>query len=139
MQEQLIEFKTAKLAKEKGFDWEVNHYYDTTNCNWHRVSKYENLTNKCWIQEPDGSNCKSRIGWISAPTQSHLQKWLRDVHKIYLQPILLSQLVPESGWGYELTWIDKKIKTVFNTDESEEYKTCEESLEVGLLEALKLI
>lgn len=127
MQEELISFETAKLAKEKGFDVPTWDYF-------------------C----PQGEHCNlSRNNWnslnepyhhTSRPTQSLLQKWLREVHNI-----IVETKVFDMGWLkkdkfaydyriYNKSYKDKDIYTSIN-----EYSTYEEALEKGLLEALKLI
>lgn len=108
MREQLITFETAKLAKEKGFN-EI-------------------------IFESDG-NCNI-TGVYKAPTQSLLQKWLRENPKLILWCIPI-------GTDYEdfVVW-DYKIRNHTNGREHTgklQLKTYEEALEKGLQEALKLI
>ena len=68
--DQLILFKTAELAKEKGFNWETQAVFTDFN-----KVPYSNP------QEETPYNWNSRAGY-SAPTQSLLQKWLRVIHKI---------------------------------------------------------
>lgn len=114
MKEQLIAFKTAKLAKEKGFVFS---------------------TNKIKI----GSNIYKKIN--ITPTQSLLQKWLREVHNIHIfidktrvggnyQFIIHEKL--KSNNVYEFSW---NVLKYSNSD----FNTYEEALEVGLQEALNLI
>jgi hypothetical protein len=68
MKEKLITFEIAKLAKEKGFNWPVNFYwYNNKPNDWHE-SDNDYLFNE--NEESDH---------ISRPTQSLLQKWLREV------------------------------------------------------------
>ena len=76
---------------------------------------------------------------VSAPTQSLLQRWLREEHNIHVIPMISSNVV---YYGYEIIkyssenengkHIDADFKQPFS-------KTYEEALEVGLQEALKLI
>lgn len=78
MEETLIDYETAKLAKEKGFDWNTDYYYNTDG-----ESRYASY------YDPTPNN-RGDMSWFSggntfccaAPTQSLLQKWLRDVHSI---------------------------------------------------------
>ena len=110
MIEQLVKFETAKLAKEKGFNWMVIGYnwYDYTG-----TSEY-------------GFECINH-NKISAPTQSLLQKWLREMYGIHIGVTYMSQTKTYScsltmrsmGWSG--------------------FKTFEEALEKVLQEALKLI
>ena len=113
MKEQLIEFNTAKLAQEKGFDVASYLKYDS--------DLIENSNFK-----PHGKS-----SWYLNITQSLLQKWLREVHNIHIwvNPIAVDD--------YKYTI----LSTVFLKFESEKfgYNTYELALETGLLEALKLI
>ena len=60
--EDYVSFETAKLLKEKGFDWECDtrEYYP------------QNPVDEC---DPNG---------VYAPTLQLVMKWLREVHKIFL-------------------------------------------------------
>ena len=115
MKEELILFETAKLAKEKGFDEEVTNYYHP---------RY-GLSDGC---EDSYNREEQAEGYYSAPTQSLLQRWLREVHRIYLY-ISLSG-TKEISWFWSIN--DKKYQDGSNNN-------YEEALEAGLLEALKLI
>ena len=62
MKEQFISYKTALLAQEKGFDIICGE-----------ESYFKNNASDGWDSER-----------IEKPTQSLLQKWLRDKHKIFI-------------------------------------------------------
>ena len=62
------------------------------------------------------------------PTQSLLQKWLRDEHDIIVE--VHSQYMPNSTYKYGV-----KVKHEFY----DSFDTYEEALEMGLKEGLKLI
>lgn len=63
-------YEVCKLAKEKGFNWICSHYYRTNNKDLFRVFPCE-----------DWSDIRERI---NAPTQSLLQRWLREEKGIYI-------------------------------------------------------
>lgn|SRR4030042_3419563 len=118
MEEQLVLFETAKLAKEKGF----NEYgllwldYDSTG-------KFINNTYM---------NGKSEC---ICCTQSLLQKWLREVHGLFV----LTLPDYKGLWGYSIMQKDH-YHTQGNRFELDEIVgTFEQALEEGLQEALKLI
>lgn len=119
MEEQLISFETAKLAKEKGFNEEC---YLT----------YGKILKEYCIFKSDYSETNSEVNkyTYSAPTQSLLQKWLREKHKIHIE------LQCDSNYYKYFILIYYKTNCVFNLDDSLIY---EEALEIGLQEALKLI
>ena len=127
MKEELITFETAKLANEKGFDWRVNALY--TN-EYSKNDEYELIT----------TLTVTKSNQIHAPTQSLLQRWLREVHSIHVNV--------DTGWAdggflYECTiWnraIEIQCKLSLNSILGTYELTYEEALEAGLLEALKLI
>lgn len=106
MEDQLISFETAKLAKEKGFNlW--------TSCKAHFP-----LYLKGEIEYRDFIR---NIGEPLAPTQSLLQRWLRE----------------EFDYHASVRRAGKDWKT--SIDEYTTFETYEEALERGLQELLKLI
>ena len=135
MKEQLITFDTAKLAKEKGFDIKVETFYmgDSEDNFLHNAGKKDNWNNhKCIFNESELS------GDYSAPTQSLLQKWLRDKHKISVAVFSFSQ----ESWTVKVN--TPSIFGVYFNVEQRHYRekgfcTYEEALEKGLKEALRLI
>lgn len=86
--EQFITLETARLAKQAGFDWEVNSY----------LSYYGNCPdNPHWavsVQQEykDWNNYKFKhiLEAYSAPTQSVLQRWLREAKGLYISMIYMS-------------------------------------------------
>jgi hypothetical protein len=129
MQEQLISFKTAKLAKEKGFD---------ENCA--EGFSFENCTKTGYFNVEGGLFCNSELAihQYTAPTQSLLQKWLRDIYNI--EVFVYRTMKTINGYRYGCVgerWLDEETtEYLFNVYANKEY---EDALEVGLYEALKLI
>lgn len=135
MEEQLISLKTAKLAKEIGFKQisekvyveTLEHTLDIGRGGEYTFSKISPRILK------RGKFDKWEIVHCDAPTQSLLQKWLREVHNIIVY------VTPFKDIGDDLNDpIRFKVFTTKTTN-SIEYKTYEEALEIGLQEALKLI
>ena len=126
MKDTLITFETAKLAKEKGFDWSVSWYAThKRKAPTNPDSFYPELsTFKNWNNNED-LNFYDRY---STPTQSLLQKWLREEHSLFISVTTYSIECNRVN-----LIIDNDIKY------ASEYKTYEEALEKGLKEALKLI
>src|SRR5688572_402312 len=88
MENKIISFETAVLAKEKGFLIFEDFWYDRfKNLSWVRHPGDEGLEDYI-VLEPnkwDLENLKSyQEGYYFAPTQSLLQKWLREVHDIHI-------------------------------------------------------
>ena len=125
MEEQLISFETAKLAKEKGFYQEPNRrkvpYYN------YKGEFNGDVTDwlRKYLREEDTSDVES----VSAPTQSLLAKWLREEHNIHL--IAYKNINID---GYDWCFITTDGITNINS-----YKTYEEAYEIGLYQALLLL
>jgi len=121
MTDQLISFETAKLAEEKGFTKDrFSHFPSfcyTINANGYK----EGILNHVSVGIP-------------APTQSLLQKWLREKYNIHI--IIEPEIDPIDDsvyyrWRGRIKMRPSQIGGVS--------KTYEEALEQGLQEALKLI
>lgn len=134
MQEELIAFKTAKLAKEKGFNepcWEAYGVYSQLGVlkgNECLQTSFENEFGGTFDQQD-----YDRDNFYLAPTQSLLQRWLRETHEIH---ITLHKGVADKYWYKIFSHLYLGIN---NTVESKLYNNYEEALEKGLFEALKLI
>jgi hypothetical protein len=142
MNEQLITFGTAKLAKEKGFDIISEYFYPDESWN-----QNDRIINCIEVGYNDTAqligNDSNGFGDITiVVSQSILQRWLREVHKIYIELII-------DGWGSDdevtdlnlcyraFIWEVGKPKPHHNSDlGAHKYETI---LEVALYEALKLI
>lgn len=114
MNEQLISFETAKLAKEKGFKRLCDFSYDEDGM----------IT----------GNCEQAYNFV-APTQSLLQKWLREKHHLI---IIVAYQYEHDSTPYSY-WIYKELQSLPINQWVNDLNTYEEALELGLQEALKLI
>ena len=150
MEEQLISFETAKLAKLKGFN-------EATLTGFHGAKIHDVLFSDILDGFLYKYNQLSILyegvsDWTSAPTQSLLQKWLREVHKLHLSVVYsadhnkysvsgydefhwkeLCKRNPRSDGRYPYPYKSEFLRHCWN------HKTYEDALEFGLLEALKLI
>lgn len=137
MKDQIITFETAKLAKEKGFNFNTFFFYEVST----NIRPTEENTPQYNID-----NGEEHEGWlnyndsgefvISASTQSLLQKWLRDEH----QKVVII-IYNKTKYGY---FIHNMSCIYADGDIWEQcsdfmYRTYEEALEIGLQKALKLI
>ncbi len=121
MEDQLITFETAKLAKDKGFDVDCNSYHESSEVMYRKGGK---------------DNWNQYYEMWSAPTQSLLQKWLREMYNIHVTTISNRN----TKWNYGIYDISKKsYGCIEDNYEYKVYKTYEEALEAGLYEGLNLI
>ena len=118
MKEQLISLKTAKLAKEKGFNepclvnvWKDNNDYYYIHLAIPQCND-DYLTIRC-----------------SAPIQSVLQQWLREIHFIHVEICR-----DEDEWKPTLYNFKNGNKHISNGVTT--YKEYTEALEAGLYFAL---
>lgn len=118
MIEEIISFETAVLAKEKGFDLRATS--SMYMCMGEHEGKLGNST-----------DCHK---YICAPTQSLLQKWLREKHGIfaYLDYKNLDMIVVDYKNHEGMTMFEESM-----WERSQE--TEEEHIEILLIEALKQI
>jgi hypothetical protein len=127
MERQVIGFDNAQLAKEKGFDVETLDFYSLRDRSFYQNKEL------IFHNHNDESFGPNRA---SAPSQSRLQKWLREKHNIHVLPIITDH--PD---GYIYSFDIKKgltrVKLPFN--EKHYRDTYEYAMELGLQEALKLI
>ena len=157
MQNEIITLETAKLAKEKGFNIPVDNFINPNGV-WDSKKTTTFYMNDGYCDGVDdiGGTIKqdynnfevNTMDYValgnyynedgieenySAPTQSLLQRWLREKHKINISMINGSNTV--NLYYYEINMFNKfPIKG----DGSKNY-TYEQALEEGLYEALKLI
>ena len=134
MEDQIISFETAKLAKEKGFNVPVRSMYLDSELFLDKNTK-GNYNDPNWVSSWRTSPTHDTL---SAPTQSLLQKWLREVHRIdiYCYPNYDKKGVTFQVNLYTDPYVKFKDTNHFYKGG---YKTYEEALEEGLYEALKLI
>ena len=142
--ETLITFKTAKLAKEKGFSsclkstiiisWSQDRDYRTQipyepNCflNGEHFEDYEYSKEEFKSLFKDDNSYSADV---QIPSQSVLQKWLREKHNIY---VLINVTIDYSNYISIIWFKGKKIKP------SGRFINYENALEIGLQEALNLI
>lgn len=86
MKEKLVSLELAKLALKKGFDYPTYDYVWTDRDYIQRMcdsNKPSELHRQMLFTE-DIDKKKRVLYTISIPTQSLLQKWLREVHKIHI-------------------------------------------------------
>lgn len=129
----LVSFEVAKLAKEKKFNLDVRTYY----CN-----------------EIISDDLQQKVNWnsvasthISAPTQSLLAKWLREVHKIDVIVIPDTQVSSVytctlfNQWTLNNNIYEHKVEVIHLRKDNKilTWLNYENALEEGLLNALQLI
>lgn len=128
MVERKIKLETALLAKKCGFNWRVDFAFWTS-----RDPEETQLTFP--LQYSDYRN--DCIEYHSAPTQSLLQKWLRDERKVVVS---VQPIDSWNSWSYSILMQDEYCPFFEpEYDKFNEFKTYEDALEEGLKVALELL
>ncbi len=138
MEDEIVSFETAVLAYNKGFRDKIsciggkNYYNYKGELNGDSSEQLKDyLAAKKEDRDPDDFYLS-----ISAPTQSCLQRWIREKHNIHIS--INIGLPHKNCIMYYCNVIKFGIhhKSKFK---SQFYNTYEEALEEGLYQALKLI
>lgn len=131
MRDDVILFETAKLARDKGFKvpCDGRYFWD------HKWQLSLKGAAKC--SNDSDMKDRSNVSYC-APTQSLIQKWLRDEHRIY---VTVSSI--EDGENILFDYSIKQKAQIFGYSEIktklQEFKTYDEALESGIEKALNLI
>ena len=159
MNEQKISYKTARLAKELGFNVPVYSAY-VNFYEQHLTEKelkrfglpkiefvefqsfaYEGALNTKVDILPK-HNFNDMNSFYSAPTQCLLQKWLREKHNLHIE-VKVSDKIENTKYYWSIfgPYKGKHIMCLVNSGDNtdEYYPTYEKALETALYEALKLI
>lgn len=126
MNEDYVSYEAAKLLKEKGFDWPCQAFYGN---------------NGALIASPVHTiNDELENSDIACPTLYMAQKWLRNEKHIIVS--IDNAVSGRNAIRYR--WVASKgIISDYGTYDAKSnwiiYKTYEEALQTGILEALKLI
>jgi len=115
MRDELISFETAVLAKEKGYSLPITKYSEKY---YNKEGKFQEVSYKSTVNLDNGE--------LECPSQSLLQRWLREVHNINVYCIPCQH--NENLWYNNIASHNPVFTGKY-----------EEALEVGLQEVLKLI
>jgi hypothetical protein len=140
MEEQKVNIEVAKLAKEKGFNIPTISYYTPEGyCTESEGYQTERLEESNWNDGQGSYPTSPEEVDCSAPTQSLLQKWLREVHKSVITIRVYNNGEEWDETEYRVSVSEFKHFTTHDSFVKSNFSTYEEALEVGLQEALKLI
>jgi hypothetical protein len=131
MEEEFITYETALLAKEKGFNLIVRAYYHTNG----------------ELEDDDGTGDWNVHDTQSAPTQSLLQKWLREEHNLNIEITPCGYNHKDKHYSFRsLVRAITKTSNVHNNGCKSDiegdfyiFRSYEKALEAGLMAALGLI
>ena len=138
--EEICTYEVCKLAKEKGFNEKVYHYYQILNKHYcecqDRVEPYifsfKLETDDCYNRYNKGSE-----DVISAPTQSLLQRWLREE-----KGVTICVDIFDDGWFFDISTFYKQDTGVYEVDipyKSSNVSPVYDTYELALEDALKYV
>ena len=129
--EHYVSLEVAKLLREAGFDWEVNHCYPRCDSLDNSCSGYmEDL--RFYHNINDG-----KYGGVSAPTLEVAQRWLREVKDIllYITPKKVDNKCKWIFWYIDL----RDLSDIEQRYSNQTFNTYEEAQEAGIKKALEII
>jgi len=117
--EDYCSYEIAKLLKEKGFDGVCDYAYSNKG-NWFEI---------------DRSNFDEV--YCLRPTLQMAMRWLRDMHKLYIEIWPTYDMDTEEHTGWEITVSDLSDFGGAYLGDAGSYKTYEEAVEVALKTSLE--
>lgn len=155
MEDTIIQYNTAVLAKNKNFNIPTQRYYNSnkglivnyedSGCNEREYyfdadDFYENWNDNRVVSKNNETcyGCRQNNYYsevYSAPTQSILQKWLREVYNLHID--IRTNIFAEGKYFLYIMENKEPYYTKWNSNTY--YDTYEQALEEGLYNALKLI
>ncbi|WP_368330071.1 hypothetical protein [Phocaeicola vulgatus] len=128
MTEELVTLETAKLLKEKGFNWKCEHTISCDNI----IRRYDIPQSMSCCTEIDNEPVE-----FLCPVLYVAQKWLRETKNLHI--CIIKEV---HGYGYDICKTDDDSfvdgSGLYGND-CLLWDAYEEALEAGLQEALKLI
>ena len=126
MIEELVTLETAKMLKDKGFNWKCEHLIDRNKV----ITKYDIPQSMIVCMEIDGELVE-----FLCPALYVAQKWLRQEKTLHIE---ISYMYG-NYWIYDILTIPEHDLVGLSDRPIIHYGTYEEALEAGIQEALKLI
>jgi hypothetical protein len=147
MKDQLISYETAVLASELGFkgpiglgvEYNLGQYYNNKGVLNGSCTDgiFQTINHHMALERGDTPEpVSSKV--VAAPTQSLLQKWIRETHDIHVIPTINPYSEDTNLYGWKIYAMDIIGLRCVKSDEIT-ILSYEEALEKGLFEALKLI
>ena len=129
--EDYVSFETAKLLKEKGFDWECRAFWKEWNgkitlCHCSSAHAFE----FCYNSMLENYNDEEETN-IAAPTLQMAMKWLREIHNLEIYPYHNNSTIYNSKWWFEIIEYPNSVAE-YESGKNEEFDTYEEACEAAI-------
>lgn len=125
--EDFVSYKIAQALKKAGFDWGTDSYYGVM-----LSEQAEMLSAQLAFEHNDEYDFCDYHERVPAPTLAQAQKWLREVHRISVEPVC--NMVRQ--WNINVCEIDNFGEALWAKIGLNTYET---ALSAGIEAALKLI
>lgn len=112
--EDYVSFETAKLLKEKGFNEPCWCYWNFGQEEYPTLLRYRHCNSDDYLEEKP-----------TAPTLQMAMKWLRKVHKIFIEPKMSKNTFL---WGYRVSVSNGSTVCLHAST----FNECEESCEAAI-------
>lgn len=123
MAEDYCSYELSKLLKEKGFDWMCIGYYNKDDDDSEPYFGNSEGTDNWNNQAPSVKDL-----WCSAPTHQMAMKWLREVHKLFVDISFQKDEDDSVTWFY-MTWaLDDRKRDAEEVD----FTSYEEAVEAAI-------
>ena len=122
--ETYVSFRTARLLKEKGFDWKIPTYYcDDYDYAEHSVIEYK------------VDNYNSHKVHISAPTQQMACDWVEKTYGFFIE--ISRSIDLNGGYHYFYMILDKGCKYASSATKDNNYSSKSDAVDAALLYVLE--
>lgn len=135
--EDYINFETAKLLKEKGFNeycWKLYELGDSNKpvlLNGFDLDSESGFWNNKYLELYKKEHCHIKYN-CSAPTLQMVMKWLRGVYKISIEVFYFTSNSDSGAWAFEIIKLPSGA-TVYGEYDKENYEqACETAIKYCL-------
>lgn len=97
IKESYCSFEVSKLLKEKGFDEKCSHYWQNEISEYSIPKEIYKWTDNAFANTEINDSER-----FSAPTHQMVLKWLREVHKIFIEPFVSIDLNGKYHYSFRL-------------------------------------
>lgn len=138
-----VDFNDALLLRQLSFDWDISTCYNVNDRDSEVYAYYRQFN---WnmsrdLYEKYGSDNifhafinenSEQIECISAPTLDLVQRWLRDIHKLYITILPIS-----NKWSFRIEGPQQLKDEIYNGGDFETYEDAQETAIKKCLELLQ--
>lgn len=134
-----VSFEVAKLLKEVGFDWKVNHYYFMQDGETETKSDFRHPAQNYNEQMTTMDSESFKFEVYSRPTLNVAQRWLREVKNCSVIIDIFVHNLDKNNIYYTYNWIVYFNDDRYSGSDCNIARYYEVAQEAGIKKALELI